>query len=153
MKTQKSYTAIMLLLALLFAIALQASTDMRSETLALVDTPPTVELTNSNVVSEEVVDFYFEEEAYVNDIPFNTECVSTLCKYNKALKEVFASEEEAYVDDIPFETASIAEESLMDQAMNTEFFFEEEAYVDDIPFNTYAVAKNYNYKEQFAHYE
>jgi hypothetical protein len=153
MKTQKSYTAIMLLLALLFAIALQASTALLSENLILLDGPPEIELTSPNVVSAEAVDYYFEEEEYVNDIPFDTKCVSTLCKYNNALKEVFVIEEEAYVDDIPFETEHIAAESLMEQAMKKEYLFEEEAYIDDIPFDTYAIAKNYNYKVQFAHYE
>ena len=153
MKTQKSYTAIMLLLALLFAIALQASTALLSETLVLMDAPPETELAELNAVPAEAVDFYFEEEEYVNDIPFDTKCVSILCKYNRALKEVFVNEEESYVNDIPFETAKIAEESLMEQAMKKEYLFEEEAYVDDIPFDTYSIAKKYNYREQFAHYE
>ena len=153
MKTQKSYTAILLLLALLFAVALQASTALKSEPLNLLDTPPEVEGVSNNTVSPLSVDFNFEEEEYVNDIPFNTKCVSAICKYEKAMSKTYILEEEAYVDDIPFDTENIYNESLLQNAFDIEFNLEDEAYVDDIPFDTYAVAKNYNYKEQFAHYK
>lgn len=153
MKTQKSYTAILLLLALLFAVALQASTALKSESLNLSDAPPETEGISNDAVSPLSVEFYFEEEEYVNDIPFDTKCVSILCKYEKAMSKTYILEEEAYVDDIPFDTENISNESLMQNAMDVEFNHEDEAYVDDIPFDTYAVAKNYNYKEQFAHYE
>lgn len=153
MKTHKSYTAILLLLALLFAVALQASTALKSEPFNLLDAPPEVECVSDNAVSPHSVDFYFEEEEYINDIPFNTKCVSMICKYEKAMSRTYVLEEEAYVDDIPFDTENISNESLMQNAMDVEFNHEDEAYVDDIPFDTYVVAKNYNYKEQFAHYE
>ncbi len=108
MKTQKSYTAILLLLALLFAIALQASTALKSESLNLLDAPPKVEGVSNNAVSPLSVDFYFEEEEYVNDIPFNTKCVSIKCKYDKAMSKTYILEEEDYVDDIPFDTYAVA---------------------------------------------
>jgi len=81
----------------------------------------------SNVLSE----FDFEEEAYIEDIPFNTECVTANCRYKKAMAVVFEIEEEKYVNDIPFDTKNIAQNSN-----SKEFDFEEEAYIDDIPFNT-----------------
>jgi hypothetical protein len=147
MKTQRSYTAILLLLALLFAVALQASTTTHASS-PLPENPPCVNSENYNAATS--VEFFFEEEEYINDIPFNTRCVSMQCKYQKALKVDFHLNEEAYVDDIPFNTERIAEESLMEEAMNKTYEFEEEAYVDDIPFSTYAIAKKHNYKEQFA---
>ena len=108
MKTQKSYTAILLLLALLFAVALQASTALKSESHNLLDTPPEIEGVSNNSVSPHSVDFYFEEEEYINDIPFNTKCVSMICKYKKAMSKTYILEEEDYVDDIPFDTYVVA---------------------------------------------
>ena len=153
MKTQKSYTAILLLLALLFAVALQASTTPISESMGSINSP-LENKGNSNIAPpSEDIEFYFEDEEYVNDIPFDTECISKLCKYNKAISLVFNMEDETYVEDIPFDTENILENSLMEKALEVEFNLDDEAYVDDIPFDTYAVVKNYNYKEQFAHYE
>jgi len=85
-----------LLLILLFAMPVLAAQDMH------------------------VTDFQLEDEAYVDDIPFDTrEVVFTLST---------DMEEEAYVNDIPFDTRTVA------LSAGTEL--EEEAYVNDIPFNT-----------------
>ena len=51
----------------------------------------------------------FEEELYINDIPFNTEKIAGEAHYKAALTVNFELEEENYVNDIPFNTASIAE--------------------------------------------
>ena len=53
-------------------------------------------------------EFNFEDEAYIDDIPFNTACVAADCKYKKALLELFDLEDEDYIDDIPFDTRLIA---------------------------------------------
>jgi hypothetical protein len=42
----------------------------------------------------------FNEESYIDDIPFNTECVSANCCYHKAISVEFNFEEEQYIDDI-----------------------------------------------------
>ncbi len=120
----------MIILAIAFAASLGASTNIITENsseTALVNSPLNIELISS---------FDFEEEAYINDIPFDTECVSINCIYQKAIAETFEFEEEAYVDDIPFATDSIA--------LNCEFEFEDESYIDDIPFNTNKIAKHNN---------
>ena len=148
MKTHRSYTAILLLLALLFAVALQASTALKTN--LLHETPP-VNVVNEKAAAALAVEFDFEEEAYVNDIPFSTECVSAQCRYNKAIGVEYEMEEESYVDDIPFNTANISKASRMNDALEIEYDNEDEAFVDDIPFDTYVVAKSYNYNEQFAH--
>jgi hypothetical protein len=53
-------------------------------------------------------DFNFEDEAYIDDIPFNTECVSANCHYQQAIGKVFDFEDESYIDDIPFNTHTLA---------------------------------------------
>jgi hypothetical protein len=66
----------------------------------------------------------FEEEAYVDDIPFNTSYVASAAA-------VYDMEEEAYVDDIPFNTVLVVNYEM-----------EDEASIDDIPFDTEAIAYN-----------
>ena len=73
-----------------------------------------------------------QEEAYINDIPFDTELIA-----NEALFEGYEAElkEEPYCDDIPFSTRKIACKYLLCKMMAN--FCEEE--VDDIPFDTRAI--------------
>ena len=78
---------------------------------------------------------YFEDEAYINDIPFNTEMV-----VNEMMLPEFDFEEEAYVDDIPFATEMVVAAYNYRLAVNSEFDLSEENYVDDIPFNTCLIA-------------
>ena len=132
MKTTKLYTLIMIILAVLFAASLSAtpSTKMHS------GNNPEITINNDVPDFELIPEFNFEEEAYIEDIPFDTKCVSINCIYQKAIAEIFEFEEEAYVDDIPFATDSIA--------LSCEFEFEDESYIDDIPFNTNKIAKHNN---------
>ena len=69
------------------------------------------------------------EEAYVNDIPFNTWEIAVEAILDG--KEV-VMEEEAYVNDIPFDTRTIACKFLLRQMIETTG----EVNIDDIPFNT-----------------
>ena len=85
--------------------------------------------------------FGFEEEAYIEDIPFSTECVTADCMYEKAISVVYNMDEEAYVDDIPFDTKKIAENSKLEK-----IDFEDEAYIDDIPFDTFLIAIHADFK-------
>jgi len=86
--------------------------------------------------------FIMAEEAYINDIPFDTGEIKVNCLYNRAMAENFEMEEESYIDDIPFNTVSIAVNKLSLNAMSTEFDLPEENYIDDIPFSTKRVANN-----------
>ena len=65
----------------------------------------------------------FEDEAYIDDIPFNTEEIAANYLYEKALTVEFEMAEEEYIDDIPFNTRNIAEQSLYNRAGNEEFTF------------------------------
>jgi hypothetical protein len=69
------------------------------------------------------------EEAYVNDIPFNT--------WEIAVEAIFDGDEmqlkeEPYVDDIPFDTKKVACRAMLDQMMESRG----EVNIDDIPFST-----------------
>ena len=132
MKTIRFYTAIMIILAIAFAASLNASIYMNVN----FENPPETEFDYSNAYNKDLAEFNFEEESYIDDIPFDTECVSKNCIYQKAILVTFNFSEEEYIDDIPFETETIA--------VNQEFDFEDESYIDDIPFNTMKIAKNYN---------
>ena len=80
----------------------------------------------------------FEDERYINDIPFNTAEV-----YNQIMLNNIdlAFEEEAYVNDIPFNTEVIFEKVMFGEAMVVVFEIEEEAYINDIPFDTHALSQ------------
>lgn len=80
--------------------------------------------------------FQFEDESYIDDIPFDTGVV-----YNKIMNENVEFEEEAYIDDIPFNTYSVSVNHRYVAALKLNFEFSEEEYIDDIPFNTKKLAK------------
>ena len=94
---------------------------------------------NTNATAET---FCFEEEAYINDIPFNTGCVTAEYLYEKAINKEYNFEEESYISDIPFDTECVTAHCRYHKAINVTFSFEEESYIDDIPFNTYAMLSN-----------
>ena len=77
----------------------------------------------------------FEEENYINDIPFNTNQI-----YNEVLIESgildFEFAEEAYINDIPFCTECITASCVYEKAIMVAFEMEEESYINDIPFDT-----------------
>lgn len=76
--------------------------------------------------------FNFTEETYINDIPFNTECVTSDCLYQQAVSIDFQLEDDNYIDDIPFDTECISSDCLYKKAMLEDFNLGEEAYIDDI---------------------
>lgn len=69
------------------------------------------------------------EEAYVNDIPFDTWMISKTTHPGESLMEL---PEEKYIDDIPFNTAKIAQKVLLSRMLKQN----EETVVNDIPFST-----------------
>ena len=87
-------------------------------------------------------EFNFNEEAYIDDIPFDTEII-----FDQLMNPEFSFEDEAYVDDIPFNTFYFAANTKYEKAVSVLFEMDEEAYIDDIPFCTYAIANSYNDKE------
>jgi hypothetical protein len=82
-------------------------------------------------------DMPLEEEAYVDDIPFNTELIA----YQSMVNNMISTDIESYVDDIPFNTRKIFYESLANNMVTAS---SDEAYADDIPFctnNIYCMSK------------
>lgn len=82
--------------------------------------------------------FDFEDEFYINDIPFDTELISEQISINNLASYTFT--DEAYIDDIPFDTEIISMEVSF-----TDIEFEEET-INDIPFDTKWVVANYNHQ-------
>lgn len=80
----------------------------------------------------------FKDEAYIDDIPFNTEIV-----FNEVMNPEFDFEDETYINDIPFNTEKLVKEYVYAKAITTEFKMIDETYIDDIPFCTYAVVSTY----------
>jgi len=85
-----------------------------------------------------VANITFSEEAYIDDIPFDTEAIYSSVVTERHIID-FNFEEDAFINDIPFATNEIAEEKLFELALAEEFVFSEEAYINDIPFDTKAV--------------
>lgn len=79
--------------------------------------------------------FDFEDEQYIDDIPFNIEEVEMQARYEQAISVDFMlTEEESYIGDIPFNVEEIAEQARFEMAIATDFTFSDEEYIDDIPF-------------------
>ncbi len=75
----------------------------------------------------------FNQESYIDDIPFNVEEVIHRVTYENALTVDFSFEEEDYVDDIPSIIDKDSVDNLYSEAVSLDFSFEEEEYIDDIP--------------------
>ncbi len=88
-------------------------------------------------------EYTFQEEAAVNDIPFDTKAIFDSIMEEQELAS-FGFDEENNVNDIPFNTESIFLQSIYTMAIATDFSFPEETYVDDIPFNTEIMAHQDN---------
>lgn len=58
----------------------------------------------SNYEVATLANYYFDDEEYINDIPFNTNIISAEANYLNAMAEDFDFEKESYIDDIPFNT-------------------------------------------------
>ena len=83
-----------------------------------------------------IKDPIFEEEAYVDDIPFDTwDIASAVMNDGDEVK----MEEEAYVDDIPFDTRAIACCCILRRIIESSG----EANVNDIPFSTEEILCEY----------
>jgi len=128
MKTTKIYSASLLILIILFVTGLNAKTLLGS----LTENPPVTNLESESQMSA----FDFEDEAYIDDIPFDTECVSRNCIYQKAISEVYNMDDESYIDDIPFNTELVSSKTELQSGLKKDFKLNDEDYIDDIPFNT-----------------
>ena len=88
---------------------------------------------NSDVAPPEIV---FEEEEYIDDIPFDTQAIAEAYHLNETMNVEFAFEEEEYINDIPYNTYEITKNYRYEKYLKNVFVLEEEEYIDDIPFDT-----------------
>jgi hypothetical protein len=86
-----------------------------------------------------------QEEAFVNDIPFDTWMVGQTSVPDKVMMTL---PDEEYVDDIPFSTEKVANKILFCRLLECM----DEASVDDIPFNTEKVFNDIQLQECIAEY-
>ena len=77
--------------------------------------------------------FEFDQESYIDDIPFNVEEVVNQVSLEKALAVEFYLSEEEYIDDIPSNIENHTSLVKYSDTISQEFSFEEEEYIDDIP--------------------
>lgn len=84
--------------------------------------------------------FNFNEEQYIDDIPFNTESVTADSLYKEAVSVEFQFEEEEYIDDIPFNTKCVSINYLFYKAILVNFDFDEEIYIDDIEASVFYIS-------------
>lgn len=97
--------------------------------------------TNNVIANKTDVEFSLEEEAYIDDIPFDTwEIAMDNDKYLE--NPGFALEEEEFVNDIPFNTTKVVAKYQMKKAMSVEFLMPREKTINDIPFDTHEIAFN-----------
>ncbi|HNS16827.1 MAG TPA: hypothetical protein PKH94_11565 [Bacteroidales bacterium] len=91
------------------------------------------------LAGQEHLQLSLNEEAYIDDIPFNTEEIAGISVNASDLTQ-FSLKEEEYIDDIPFDTEEIVQSlqrnASQDEAMASVFLLDEELYIDDIPFET-----------------
>lgn len=139
MKTTTKLPAMLLIISMMFASSTFANKkSIDFDEEAYIDDIP---FNTEWVVSELMtLTIDFEEEAYVDDIPFNT--ANIVANYNYILNTAvnYKMEDENYIDDIPFSTQNVVEAIAYKKAVSEVFEMVDEAYVDDIPFDTYSVA-------------
>lgn len=94
-----------------------------------------VTLTILSSVNLYALEYNFNEESYIDDIPFNTHEIFHDIIADRKLAE-FDFEEEGYIDDISVDSGCVTPECKYKKAVSVDFQLEEEEYVDDITFNT-----------------
>lgn len=130
-------TALIVLLSLNVSFQLLASPISFEEEQYIEDIPFNTE----HIVMElnsPTTTFDFDEETYINDIPFETEEIAASINDDST----YLLEEEAYINDIPFKTVNVVISVQFEQAMQNEYSFEEEAYINDIPFETEEIVRS-----------
>ncbi len=75
----------------------------------------------------------FEQEEYIDDIPFNLEDVEIQTRYDIAIQVDFSFNEETTIDDLPFDEQYLTSLNLYYKAISENFCFEQEQYINDIP--------------------
>ncbi len=80
-------------------------------------------------------------EAYVNDIPFNTSVIAAINTPGSAISNALELTSETYVNDFPFDTRAVAEKESRNLSVLPLLTPEDEPYVNDLPFDTADLAE------------
>ncbi len=99
MKTNFINNLLIVSLTVLISLHVNATIAFFSESTSGSE-PAKNETISINNIESPTADFSFEEENYIDDIPFNTEEVSDQTKYEEAMSVEFSLEDEEYIDDI-----------------------------------------------------
>ncbi len=99
MKTNFINSLLVVSLTVLITLHVNATIEFFSES-TTGNEPSKTEMITLKNIEPPVADFSFEEESYIDDIPFNTKEVSEQSKYEKAMETEFSFEDEEYIDDI-----------------------------------------------------
>ncbi len=85
MKTLLHTATLTVTLSLMFTTSIFAAT-IFGEELNNDELPyNTTEIYNDVLLDENIAEFNFTDESFINDIPFDTECISEACLYQKAI--------------------------------------------------------------------
>lgn len=84
----------------------------------------------------------FENEEYIDDIPFNTNEIAAQSLYQQAISTEFFMEDEEYIDDIPFNTKEIACECLGNQKLFTDYSMEIKSTPENNSLSHFSIACN-----------
>ena len=89
-------------IAILFSVNLIASPINFTEEESYINDVPfsTSEIYNEVMAEQQLAEFDFEEEEYIDDITIDTKCISAQCLFQEAISVEFNFEEEEYIDDI-----------------------------------------------------
>ena len=133
MKTLVKTTALIVTLTILFSTTAFASIFSPVKGVFINNKPnASEEIYNDFTTENNLLEFTFEEEKYIDDIPFDTKCISINCLFQAAISIDFTIEEEEYIDDIPFNTTCTSADCNYNKAIKVQFNFEEEEYIDDM---------------------
>lgn len=132
------WISVIALIIIVFSMSTASATPINFEEEPYInDIPFNTEMVINEMTTPE---FNFDEESYINDIPFNTVCVAADYRYKKAISVKFEMDDEENVNDMPFNTELIAQNYNYMQAITLAFEMDDEVYIDDIPFDTFTIA-------------
>lgn len=84
----------------------------------------------------------FENEEYIDDIPFNTNEIAEQALYEKAISIEFFMEEEEYIDDISINTRAIASQYLENNDLFADYSIENKTTLKNRQLSHFSIACN-----------
>lgn len=79
-------------------------------------------------------------EAYVNDIPFNTSLIAAINTPGSSMNSVLQLTDEPFINDLPFDTRAVSEKTKRNLSIIPLLSLDDEPYASDLPFDTASLA-------------